>query len=101
GIDYDYSYVAADAGSKSTTKLGDVYADLFAQFGLGDTKAEDETDTAAEEVAAKPAATEAKAETPAAEEAPVATEAPVAEEKAAAPEPEAPKAEETAAVDPE
>ncbi|MFA7478840.1 MAG: 30S ribosomal protein S1, partial [Acidimicrobiia bacterium] len=47
GIDYDYSYVAADAGSKSTTKLGDVYADLFAQFGLGDTKAEDEAAEAA------------------------------------------------------
>ncbi len=37
-IDYDYSYVSADAGAKTTTKLGDVYADLFAQFGLTDTK---------------------------------------------------------------
>lgn len=36
GIDYDYSYATADNGSKSTTKLGDVYADLFAQFGLTD-----------------------------------------------------------------
>ncbi len=36
GIDYDYSYASADAGSKTTTKLGDVYADLFAQFGLSD-----------------------------------------------------------------
>jgi small subunit ribosomal protein S1 len=34
GIDYDYSYAATDAGGKTTTKLGDVYADLFAQFGL-------------------------------------------------------------------
>lgn len=34
-IDYDYSYVAKDASSgKISTKLGDVYADLFAQFGL-------------------------------------------------------------------
>src|SRR5690554_5996389 len=39
-IDYDYSYVAAEAGAKTTTKLGDVYADLFAQFGLTDTKSE-------------------------------------------------------------
>src|SRR5690606_41925819 len=37
-IDYDYSYVSADAGAKTTTKLGDVYADLFAQFGLTETK---------------------------------------------------------------
>jgi small subunit ribosomal protein S1 len=36
GIDYDYSYAATDAGAKATTKLGDVYADLFAQFGLTD-----------------------------------------------------------------
>jgi small subunit ribosomal protein S1 len=36
-IDYDYSY--AESGgqqSRTTTKLGDVYADLFAQFGLGE-----------------------------------------------------------------
>jgi small subunit ribosomal protein S1 len=100
GIDYDYSYVAADAGSKSTTKLGDVYADLFAQFGLGDTKAED----AAEEPA-KAEATEAKAE-PKAEAAPVAEEASAAAEapKEEAPKAEAPKAEEkaeAAPVDPE
>ena len=36
GIDYDYSYAASDSGSKTTTKLGDVYADLFAQFGLAE-----------------------------------------------------------------
>jgi small subunit ribosomal protein S1 len=41
GIDYDYSYAAAEAGGgKPTTKLGDVYADLFAQFGLSDVKEE-------------------------------------------------------------
>ncbi len=41
GIDYDYSYAAKDASSgKISTKLGDVYADLFAQFGLG-SKAEE------------------------------------------------------------
>lgn len=50
-IDYDYSYVADAGSTKTTTKLGDVYADLFAQFGLGDTKAEDEAPKVA---AAKP-----------------------------------------------
>ncbi len=35
GVDYDYSYAAKDASAgKISTKLGDVYADLFAQFGL-------------------------------------------------------------------
>jgi small subunit ribosomal protein S1 len=34
GIDYDYSYAVSESGGKTTTKLGDVYADLFAQFGL-------------------------------------------------------------------
>src|SRR5690554_5796601 len=94
-IDYDYSYVAAEAGAKTTTKLGDVYADLFAQFGLGDSKAEDEAAEGTEEAAASQPeaaaeATEAKAETPAAEEAPASAEA-VTEEAAAAD--EAPKAE--------
>ena len=42
GIDYDYSYAATDSGAKTTTKLGDVYADLFAQFGLGDTGGSEE-----------------------------------------------------------
>ncbi len=37
-IDYDYSYAGpGDSSSKNTTKLGDVYADLFAQFGLAAT----------------------------------------------------------------
>ncbi len=45
-IDYDYSYVAAEAGGKTTTKLGDVYADLFAQFGLTDTKGEPKAESA-------------------------------------------------------
>lgn len=44
GVDYDYSYAAKDASAgKISTKLGDVYADLFAQFGLSssdDKKAE-------------------------------------------------------------
>jgi small subunit ribosomal protein S1 len=35
-IDYDYSYAASESSSKPTTKLGDVYADLFAQFGLAE-----------------------------------------------------------------
>lgn len=40
GGDSDYTYNAKDAqqGGKISTKLGDVYADLFAQFGLGDKK---------------------------------------------------------------
>ncbi len=45
GIDYDYSYASADAGSKTTTKLGDVYADLFAQFGLSDNQPADAQDS--------------------------------------------------------
>ncbi len=54
GVDYDYSYAAKDASAgKISTKLGDVYADLFAQFGLSssdDKKAETpSTDTKAAE----------------------------------------------------
>jgi small subunit ribosomal protein S1 len=64
-FDYDYSSSSAsgqaDSGGKVTTKLGDVYADLFAQFGLGGGKKADD---------AKP--TEAKAE-----DAPVEAAAPV------------------------
>jgi small subunit ribosomal protein S1 len=55
GIDYDYSYAAESAGQKTTTKLGDVYADLFAQFGLtADVK--DDTREAAQPEAERPAA---------------------------------------------
>ncbi|CAN5776085.1 30S ribosomal protein S1 [soil metagenome] len=54
GIDYDYSYAADTAGQKTTTKLGDVYADLFAQFGLSDAK--DKDDDAAKETPAADAA---------------------------------------------
>ncbi len=43
GIDYDYSYAATESGAKTTTKLGDVYADLFAQFGLAETTPEEES----------------------------------------------------------
>lgn len=43
-IDYDYSYAASDTNTKATTKLGDVYADLFAQFGLTDTKKQESSD---------------------------------------------------------
>lgn len=93
GIDYDYSYAASDAGGKTTTKLGDVYADLFAQFGLTENKA----DAGREE----PKREEPKAEKPAAE-APNA-EAPKAEApKAEAPAREEPKrAEANEEVDPE
>ena len=43
GADYAYNAKDAQQGGKISTKLGDVYADLFAQFGLGgDKKTEDE-----------------------------------------------------------
>ncbi|WP_157460083.1 30S ribosomal protein S1 [Deinococcus arboris] len=45
--DADYAYNAKDAqqGGKISTKLGDVYADLFAQFGLGSDKKADTPET--------------------------------------------------------
>jgi small subunit ribosomal protein S1 len=61
GYDYDYSSgnnnsANADAGGgKVTTKLGDVYADLFAQFGIGGSK-KDELKTEEKVVASVPAA---------------------------------------------
>ena len=42
GADYAYNAKDAQQGGKISTKLGDVYADLFAQFGLGSDK-KDET----------------------------------------------------------
>ncbi len=79
GIDYDYSYAAADTGAKTTTKLGDVYADLFAQFGLTEGKEGEEGEEGAEASAeaseTAPESTEAAAEAPAAE----ASEAPAPE----------------------
>ncbi|UCH24687.1 MAG: 30S ribosomal protein S1 [Trueperaceae bacterium] len=69
GIDYDYSYAVSDGGGKTTTKLGDVYADLFAQFGLADTKeaaqpsSEGEQGTAPQETAAAAEATATAADT--------------------------------------
>jgi small subunit ribosomal protein S1 len=86
GYDYDYSSsnvnsANADAGGgKVTTKLGDVYADLFAQFGIGGGK-KDEAKTEEKVVASAPAATPAEApapeatpaEAPAPESAPEAT----------------------------
>src|SRR5690606_75267 len=59
-IDYDYSYVADAAGAKTTTKLGGVYADLFAQFGLSEAKA-DEPETKDTTAEAKAAASTADA----------------------------------------
>jgi len=67
GIDYDYSYAAAAeaGGGKPTTKLGDVYADLFAQFGLSDFKEEKKEPAAtaegAPDKAEEPAATAGEA----------------------------------------
>ena len=94
GIDYDYSYAATESGGKATTKLGDVYADLFAQFGLSDgssseaassDESADSTDTAAAEAtetteteapaAEAPVQPEAEATEAAAETAPAAEEA--------------------------
>ncbi len=100
GIDYDYSYAAAAeaGGGKPTTKLGDVYADLFAQFGLSDFKEEKKPTEAAP---AKPAeGTPAEAETATDGTATAAT--PAAEAPAAPkPEPVVAKKEEDEPVDPE
>ncbi|GGI88284.1 30S ribosomal protein S1 [Deinococcus wulumuqiensis] len=41
GADYAYNAKDAQQGGKISTKLGDVYADLFAQFGLGSDKKEE------------------------------------------------------------
>ncbi|WP_424949426.1 30S ribosomal protein S1 [Deinococcus sp.] len=64
GVDYDYSYAAKDASAgKISTKLGDVYADLFAQFGLssGDSTAADKkTEAATETVTPETAVPESK-----------------------------------------
>jgi len=69
GIDYDYSYASADAGSRTTTKLGDVYADLFAQFGLSDSAPQAEGTPAdnADSGAGNDATTAAEATAPAAD----------------------------------
>ncbi|GGJ71517.1 30S ribosomal protein S1 [Deinococcus aquiradiocola] len=50
GVDYDYSYAAKDASAgKISTKLGDVYADLFAQFGLSSSDADKKPEEGTEE----------------------------------------------------
>jgi len=49
GIDYDYSYASSDSSSKATTKIGDVYADLFAQFGLTDAKTDEDAQASADD----------------------------------------------------
>ncbi|AFD26267.1 30S ribosomal protein S1 [Deinococcus gobiensis] len=41
GADYNYNAKDAQQGGKISTKLGDVYADLFAQFGLSNDKKDD------------------------------------------------------------
>ncbi len=69
GSDFEYSFNAKDAqqgGGKISTKLGDVYADLFAQFGLGggaDKKDEVATATPAP-TASVPAQTQASVPAP-------------------------------------
>jgi small subunit ribosomal protein S1 len=88
GIDYDYSYAAAEAGGgKTTTKLGDVYADLFAQFGLSDVKEERKEDVAPKAPAPEKEAQEATAAaptpaTPKAEPAPASQDEPIDPENA-------------------
>lgn len=101
GIDYDYSYAAAAeaGGGKPTTKLGDVYADLFAQFGLSDFK-EEKKEPAAAEGAADQADAQGAPASEAAEQATgegSASEAPAAE----APASEAPATEAAPAAKPE
>lgn len=44
GADYNYNAKDAQQGGKISTKLGDVYADLFAQFGLGNDKKDGKTE---------------------------------------------------------
>ena len=100
GIDYDYSYASADAGSKTTTKLGDVYADLFAQFGLGDNQpaeAQSSADDAGESSSADTATTDASAPATDAQTDTQTTEAAASEPQSAAPQASAPApAEQTA-----
>jgi small subunit ribosomal protein S1 len=100
-IDYDYSYADTGGGqSRTTTKLGDVYADLFAQFGLGEGQEEGEAqaqseagtaDAAPAETASEPSA-EAPVDSAPAEPEAVGTEPAPAD----ASETEAPTAETTA-----
>lgn len=80
-IDYDYSYADTGGGqSRTTTKLGDVYADLFAQFGLGEGQEEEGEEGATEAAAESEAAPAAEGAAPAAESEGVdAAEAPQAE----------------------
>ena len=85
-IDYDYSYAATDSNTKATTKLGDVYADLFAQFGLTETKGEEEGEGETEAVEAQGASGEQPVEAEAQAE-PV--EAPADQAEAPADEPAA------------
>jgi len=93
-IDYDYSYAESGGGGRATTKLGDVYADLFAQFGLGEGEGEEPAaETAASET---PAAEEPTVEAAASEVAEPTTEEPAAEESVA----EEPVAEEPVAEEP-
>jgi small subunit ribosomal protein S1 len=69
-IDYDYSYAETAPGTRATTKLGDVYADLFAQFGLTEGEEEEQEAEAGAEApegaeaaeAAAPETVEAEAE---------------------------------------
>ena len=83
GIDYDYSYASADAGSKTTTKLGDVYADLFAQFGLSDNQPSDNQPAEAQDSSsADHAGDSSSAAIPTEASAPVADAAPQAAEPA-------------------
>ncbi|MDO4263193.1 MAG: 30S ribosomal protein S1, partial [Deinococcus sp.] len=54
GADYNYSAKDASQGGKISTKLGDVYADLFAQFGMSSDSDKAETPKVEEKVAGIP-----------------------------------------------
>jgi small subunit ribosomal protein S1 len=105
-IDYDYSYAADNENtSRSTTKLGDVYADLFAQFGLADgddAKGDDAKDDASGTAATSEAQAAEPAPEPAATESePQATEPAAETAEAAEPQAEAPSQDDTPAEDSE
>jgi len=97
-IDYDYSYAESAGGGRTTTKLGDVYADLFAQFGLGEGEAAAQAEPAAK--APEAAQASAPAEVEQASEPEAAATEPVTEVVAEEPAAEEPAAEEPAAEEP-
>ncbi len=74
-IDYDYSYASAEGSSRTTTKLGDVYADLFAQFGLSEVASPASKKPEAEKKPKPEVKPESKADTPKAVDSPATSDA--------------------------